>query len=264
MSQCAVDEAVRNVVVAGGDPDTCCLLDNFCWPDPVQSAKNPEGSYRLGQLVRACQGLYDICTAYGMPLVSGKDSMKNDFKGKDKRGQDIMIGVLPTLLVTSLAKVKMGTAPGSHFREAGDLIYVLGGAGDGLGGSEYAYTYDVNDSTPKIDMARNMGLYRKLHKELPLVSSAHDISEGGFLVAVAEAMIGGGCGVQLFDDLDAVTAFNEAPGRIVVSVAPAKKTAFENIFDVLPVGTVTDTKQLSFGKTSILLASLSSAWKKGF
>jgi phosphoribosylformylglycinamidine synthase len=265
MAQCAVDEAVRNVVVAGGDPDTCCLLDNFCWPDPVQSPKNPEGSYRLGQLVRTCQGLYDICAAYGMPLVSGKDSMKNDFKGKDRRGQEIAIGVLPTLLVTSMARVKMGTSPGSHFREAGDLIYVLGGAGGGLGGSEYAYLYEINEAPPEINVEKNLALYRKLHEEgLALISSAHDISEGGFLVAVAEAMIGGGCGVQLADDLKAAAAFNEAPGRIVVSVPPAKKTAFEKIFNVAPVGTVTDSKQLSFGKTSILLTTLAAAWKKGF
>ncbi len=263
MAQFAVDEAVRNVVVAGGDPDTCCLLDNFCWPDPVQSPKNPEGAYRLGQLVRACQGLYDACIAYGMPLVSGKDSMKNDFKGKDRRGQDIAIGVLPTLLVTSMAKTTMGTAPGSHFRNSGDLIYLLGGAGKGLGASEYAALYDVSANVPAIDLAANMALYRNLHKALPLLSSAHDISEGGLLVAVAESMIGGDRGAKLAD-VDAVAAFNEAPGRIVVSVPPAHQAAFEVIFNIKPIGTVTDDAQLACGGISLPLGSITAAWKKGF
>ena len=84
MGQMAVDEAVRNVVAQGGDIDHLCLLDNFCWPDPVKSQRNPEGEYKLGQLVRTCAGLDEICRYYGTPLVSGKDSMKNDFRGKNR------------------------------------------------------------------------------------------------------------------------------------------------------------------------------------
>ncbi len=72
MAISAVDEAVRNAVAVGVDPQTICLLDNFCWPDPVEAEKNPDGAYKLGQLVRTCQGLFDICIAYGAPLISGK------------------------------------------------------------------------------------------------------------------------------------------------------------------------------------------------
>ncbi len=264
MAQCAVDEAVRNIVAAGGDPDMCCLLDNFCWPDPVQSAKNPDGAYRLGQLVRACQGLYDVCLAYGMPLVSGKDSMKNDFKGKDRGGRDIAFGVLPTLLVTAMARVKMGTVPANAFRAAGDVIYLLGGAGQGLGGSEYAHIYNVAADAPSIDMEQNIALYRKMHEALPLFSSLHDVSEGGMLVALAESMIGGNCGAKLSGTFDAETAFNEAPGRFVVSVPAAKREAFEKIFGAKAVGTVTDDAALSFNGVPLPLETLVSAWKKGF
>ncbi|MBU6474487.1 MAG: phosphoribosylformylglycinamidine synthase [Alphaproteobacteria bacterium] len=264
MAQYAVDEAVRNIVAAGGDPDMCCLLDNFCWPDPVQSEKNPEGAYRLGQLVRACQGLYDVCTGYGMPLVSGKDSMKNDFKGKDKGGRDIAFGVLPTLLVTAMARVKMGSVPVNRFCAAGDLIYLLGGAGKGLGGSEYAHIYNVRDNAPAIDMEHNIALYRRIHQALPLFSSLHDVSEGGMLVALSESMIGGSKGAKLSVALDADASFNEAPGRFIVSVPAAKRETFGKIFTVQPIGTVTDDAELSFNGISLPLDKISAAWKKGF
>jgi phosphoribosylformylglycinamidine (FGAM) synthase-like enzyme len=56
-------------------------VDNFCWCDPVQSEKTPDGQYKLAQLVRANQALAHYCLAYGVPCVSGKDSMKNDYTG---------------------------------------------------------------------------------------------------------------------------------------------------------------------------------------
>ena len=59
MVACAVDEAVRNNVAVGGNPDRIAGLDNFCWPDPVQSEKTPDGEYKLAQLVRANLALYD-------------------------------------------------------------------------------------------------------------------------------------------------------------------------------------------------------------
>ncbi len=76
MAANAVDEALRNYVAVGGDPGWAAALDNFCWCDPIQSEKTPDGTYKLAQLVRANRGLYDAVTAYGIPLISGKDSMK--------------------------------------------------------------------------------------------------------------------------------------------------------------------------------------------
>ncbi len=264
MAQFAVDEAVRNVVVAGGDPDACCLLDNFCWPDPVASPKNPEGEYRLGQLVRACRGLYDACVAYGMPLVSGKDSMKNDFRGKDKRGETIAIGVLPTLLVTSMAKAKMGRAPGSDFKNAGDLIYAIGEGDSALGGSEYAHALGMEAACPRISFSANLENYRKIHRHMNLFSSLHDVSEGGLLVAIAESMIGRGFGAKLPGDVDAGRAFGEAPGRIVVSVSPGARGQMKALFGAEPIGEVTSEKRLAWDGGSVALEELAAAWKKGF
>lgn len=269
MAQCAVDEAVRNVVTAGGDPDMLCLLDNFCWPDPVTSAKNPDGAYKLGQLVRTCQGLYDICKAYGAPLVSGKDSMKNDFRGKDARGMDINISCLPTLMVTAMAKVPMGASVGGGFKAAGDLIYLLGAKdAAGMAGSEYAYAFDVpDDNGPAIDLAKNLAMYRAFHTALKagLIRSAHDVSEGGLLVAVAESMLAGRLGATLDVAGDAAALFGEAPGRIVVSVAPAQKTAFEKAVPATLIGFVSADGRLSLdAQTDIALDDIVTVWKKGF
>ena len=78
MAAAVVDEAVRRQLCAGARLDRIALLDNFCWPDPVQSEGTPDGAYKLAQLVRACRGLYETTRAYDTPLISGKDSMKND------------------------------------------------------------------------------------------------------------------------------------------------------------------------------------------
>lgn len=272
MAQFAVDEAMRNVVVSGGDPDMVCLLDNFCWPDPVVSAKNPDGAYKLGQLVRCCQGLYDICTAYGAPLVSGKDSMKNDFRGKDGRGQDINISCLPTLMVTAMAHVPMNASVGSAFRAPGDLIYLLGTkSAQGMAGSEFAALYNIADDLgPAISMPRNIALYRRFHAALKggHIRSAHDVSEGGLLVAVAESMIGGRFGASLYITGGHDILFNEAPGRIVVSITPAEKAAFEAAMkgtEFSLIGHVTAEEKLSIaGQEDIALADIVTAWKKGF
>ena len=72
MAACAVDEAVRNLVAVGAAIGSIAGLDNFCWPDPVQSASTPDGRHKLAQLVRACEALYDVCLAYDIPLITAK------------------------------------------------------------------------------------------------------------------------------------------------------------------------------------------------
>ena len=269
MAQYAVDEAVRNVVAAGGDPDMLCLLDNFCWPDPVQSAKNPDGDYKMGQLVRTCEGLYDICRAYGAPLVSGKDSMKNDFRGLDKSGHAVTISVLPTLMVTAMARGTAGIACGSDFKSAGDVIYVIGAPGASFCASEYAAQFNVDSGAPlPLDMPAAMAGYRNIHAALQsgLLQSLHDVSDGGILCAIAESMIGGRMGADL-DGMDARTAFGEAPARFIASVAPDNIQAFELAMDGTPctrLGTVTNDAILACGDERTELPNLVSAWQKGF
>jgi phosphoribosylformylglycinamidine synthase len=85
MTASALDEALRNYICVGGNPEHWACLDNFCWCDPVVSERNPDGEYKLAQLVRANKALYDYSTAFNCPLISGKDSMKNDYFGPTSR-----------------------------------------------------------------------------------------------------------------------------------------------------------------------------------
>jgi len=152
MAACCLDEALRNVVAVGARPDRVAALDNFCWPDPVESEKTPDGHYKLAQLVRACQALYDYCTAFGTPLISGKDSMKNDYgSGADK------ISIPPTLLITALGIVDDVTkAVTMDAKRPGDLIYVVGESFDECGGSEYfALLGAVGRGVPRVDADRS-------------------------------------------------------------------------------------------------------------
>ena len=95
MAIACVDECVRGLLCSGASLSHMALLDNFCWPDPIPDPHNPEGRHRLGQLVRACEGLRDSCRALGLPLISGKDSMKNDYRGTSRSGNPLDFGVLP-------------------------------------------------------------------------------------------------------------------------------------------------------------------------
>jgi phosphoribosylformylglycinamidine (FGAM) synthase-like enzyme len=142
----------------------------------------------------------------------------------------------------------------------------LGGSGQSLSGSEFSCHFETTESPLTINLKENLVLYRKLHQALQqgLIASAHDISEGGLLVAIAESMIGGRVGASLSIKADNETLFNETAGRILVSVSSAHSAAFENTFDVRPIGKVTSDNQLSIEKENIPLDVLIDAWKRGF
>ncbi len=247
MAQHALDEAVRNGVATGGDPDQMAVIDNFCWPDPLPSERNPDAEHKLAQLVRANHGLYELAKLYGTPFVSGKDSMKNDFIGRSRFGKDIKISVPPTVLVTAMGKVPdVSKTVTSDFQKAGDGVYLLGRSLPMLGGSElediFQLPQSLNRNPPPVNGEANLRLYRTLHQAIRSgwVRSCHDCSEGGMLVALAESAIGGMLGVNVnvegfaneireFPSL-AEFFFNESPGRFLVSVAPEKEEDFRKFF----------------------------------
>lgn len=247
-AQHGLDEAVRNAVCVGADPDMMAVIDNFCWPDPLPSEKNPDAQHKLAQLVRANKGLYDLAKLYGTPFVSGKDSMKNDFIGRSRFGKDIKISVPPTVLVTAMAKVPDVTKTvSSDFKAIGDGVYLLGRSQRDMGGSELEDAYELPKSVlrtaPPVNGEENLRLYRTMHQAIQrgLLRSAHDCSEGGLLVALAESAIGGMVGVTAeidswseevkeFGGSISEFFFNETPGRFVVSVAPEKEEEFRKFF----------------------------------
>ncbi len=239
MAQYAVDEALRNCVSTGGDPETCCLLDNFCWPDPIFTEKNPEGKQKLAALVRCSEGLRDTCLSYFLPLVSGKDSMKNDFKGKNKKGDPLSISILPTLLVTAMSKVTMGKTCQSQFKNEGDLIYLINPSiSPSLLGSEWGEIFELENSSSQflkeIDLDKNFQIYKKIHQAISqgVLSSCHDVSDGGPLCTLVESMIGNSCGadIHLGNNATWETCFNEMAGQFIISVSKKNLKDFQKIF----------------------------------
>jgi phosphoribosylformylglycinamidine synthase subunit PurSL len=174
------------------------LVDNFCWPDPVSDPA------KMAALVRACFGMRDAALALSAPLVSGKDSMKNDFRGK-RQGQPVTISVPPTLLITAIARVPdTRLARTADFKAAGDSIYLLGGKRLSLWGSELQAAWggvagEATLPSPDWDEARRLYSWigGATGKEQPRLRSLHDVSEGGLLVAVAEGLLARGLGATL-------------------------------------------------------------------
>jgi phosphoribosylformylglycinamidine synthase subunit PurSL len=278
MAACVIDEAVRNIVAVGGDPRTIAGLDNFCWPDPIASEKTPDGEYKLAQLVRAARGLYDYTVAYGVPCISGKDSMKNDYKIGD-----VQISVPPTLLFSAIGKIPDVTkAITMDAKKAGDLVYVIGATSDELGGSQYFKLKGlVGNNVPKVDAATAKKLYIAMHSAIMEgnVASCHDCSDGGLAVALAETAFAGELGMKI--DLAKVPAekidrddhllFSESQGRFVVTVAPDKKDQFEKMLDgntLARVGEVVTGPQFTItgldGKTVVdtTISILKEHWQK--
>jgi phosphoribosylformylglycinamidine synthase len=229
----------------------------------------------MAQLVRACHGLFDICNYFGTPLVSGKDSMKNDFRGKNQKGTDLTISILPTLLVTSMSKSNVNFTVTSSFKEAGDLIYILGKESSGLSASEFAELYKVEEKLPQIDLSVNKNLYKTYLSALEnnLICSGHDLSDGGLLVSIFESAMGGrlGCSISINQENPVDYLFNEGPGRFCVSVKLENKEKFEKHFSNIPfkfLGTVERDQNLKIeNKDTLVLNSsmndLIDAWKGG-
>jgi len=270
MAASVIDEAVRNAVAVGGDPDFMAGLDNFCWPDPVyHEEKNPDGKEKLGALVRANKALYETCVVYRIPLISGKDSMKNDYgTGANK------ISVPPTLLFTLISRMDdVNTMVSMDFKNPGDIVYLIGETAEEMGASEYFIYHGLKNKgrVPKVNAPAFLAAYRKLHAAMKegLVASAHDLSDGGLAVAVAESAFAGQLGVKIdltrvprhgLIERDDLVLFSESNGRILVSVSPAHRDRFEEIMQGVPMGRIGEVNGSGFMKVTgtggVMLVSL--------
>jgi len=278
MTACVIDEAVRNAICVGGRLGYLAGLDNFCWPDPVQSGKTPDGSYKLAQLVRSNMALYDYCTDYDLPCISGKDSMKNDYMiGGTK------ISVPPTFLFSVIGRMDdVRKAVTMDAKRSGHVVYAVGLTKNELGGSEYfAHHGFIGNNVPKVDAKRAKKIYRALGDAFDqgLVASCHDCSDGGLAVALAETAFAGGLGITA--DISAVPVdkplrpdyllFSESQSRFVITVASRKAKEFESIMAGLPcarIGKVTKSSLLVIneGKRKNIISAeifdLKRAWQK--
>ena len=156
MAVSAVDEAVRNAVAVGGDPDQLSLLDNFCWG-------NPNLPDRLGGLVRAAKGCYDAALAFQAPFISGKDSLNNEYV--DSHGQRTPIP--GTLLISAMAIVPdIRQVVTMDAKSAGNAIYMVGLTRSELGGSLLATHYDISAARPPGLPTNALHIARALHRAI--------------------------------------------------------------------------------------------------
>jgi phosphoribosylformylglycinamidine synthase subunit PurSL len=279
MTAAAVDTAIRNAIVAGGQLDHLALLDNFCWC----SSMEPQRLYELKRAAKAC---YDYGVAFGTPFVSGKDSMFNDFKGFDDKGP-VSISIPPTLLITAFGVVEdVRRAITCDFKKAGDSLYLLGTTNAELAGSEYAMMLTekgnkalVHARVPVVVASKNKRLYMAFTRAAAkgLVASGVGVGRGGLIVALAKCSLAGGLGAQVSLTIagDAANAteklFSESQGRILVSIAPENEQQFTRVFSGIPctkLGVITKSQSLIVkdGRTlaTLGLSTLGSAYRKTF
>ncbi len=268
----SVDETIRQLVLAGTNPDKIALLDNFCMG-------NPETPTELGRLVECAKGINDAALAFGAPYVSGKDSFYNYFETENGP-----VNIPVTFLCSGFGVIEDAShVRGSSLRNAGSTIFMVGNTEDEMGASVYARVKEVSDcKVPQTDCVKNYEMYKTFYGALTqgLVLATHDISEGGLAVAAAEMAFSGKAGITI--DLDklptvgswtnlAVPCFCESTGRLLVEVDDSLAAEFAAAMAGFPCAEVgrstegADITLTSAGKDVLnaSLTELKNIWKNG-
>ncbi|MFO0923994.1 MAG: phosphoribosylformylglycinamidine synthase subunit PurL [Pirellulales bacterium] len=239
MACSAIDEAVRNSVAVGADPNRIAILDNFCWG-------NTDRPETLGTLVRAALACHDVAVAWKTPFISGKDSLNNEFAWMDDNKQKRSIAIPSSLLISALGQVDDVTrCITMDFKTPGNAVYLVGPTRDELGGSHALKLLGRSGGhVPRVDLALAKRIFESMHAAIKkgFVRSCHDLSEGGLAVALAEMAFAGEWGVQVdISDVCAnqfidpeVTLFAESNSRFLVEITPEKEAAFKQEFRDLP------------------------------
>ncbi|MDX2496492.1 MAG: AIR synthase-related protein [Desulfobacterales bacterium] len=286
MTYCTVDESVRRLVAVGADLEHIGGVDNFCWPNiQFHPQDNPDGKFKAAQLVRSCRALREICMAYEIPLLSGKDSMYVDGHLPGRYGETHKVSALETLQFSTISVVRdINKCVTMDSKVSGDLVYILGTTRNELGGSEYyAHFGYVGLNVPRVIPDEFVVLYKALGDavEKEIVASAHGIYRGGLGVHLAMVAMGGNLGMSV--DMGRVPSeqirrndlilFSESAGRFIVTIDPKNREVFEKIFNGLAcscIGAVTDTPEFVIQGINdrcimkILVQDLKAAWKKPF
>ncbi|MFS0784473.1 phosphoribosylformylglycinamidine synthase subunit PurL [Bacillus sp. 1P06AnD] len=253
----AVAEAARNIVCSGAEPlaITDCL--NF---------GNPEKPDIFWQIEKSTDGMSEACTFLGTPVIGGNVSLYNETNSE---------AIYPTPVVGMVGLVHdLAHITTQYFKQAGDAVYIIGSAKPEWGGTELQKLLhgEIFGPAPAIDLTVEAKRQNQLLNAIRagIISSAHDVAEGGLAVAVAESLFGGkGFGASLTVHEDAVTElFSETQSRFVVSVPQSKRSQFEQLVeDAEFIGDVTDSGTLVVmdGKGEQILREdlneLESAWK---
>lgn len=247
MAASAIDEAVRNCVAVGANPQRIAILDNFCWG----YTDRPE---TLGSLVRASLACHDVAIALGTPFVSGKDSLNNEFSYFDSQGQKQTVAIPASLLITAMGQMEdVNRAVTMDLKSPGNLLYLIGMTKDELGGSHFSLVNKLTGgNVPHVDLPLAVATFAAVHRaiNLGLVRSCHDLSEGGLAVAVAEMAFAGEVGAEIslasiarqtgLTD-SAKLLFSESNTRFLVEILPSKAAEFEACFAGVPLTKIGQT-----------------------
>ena len=272
MGTACVDECFRQLVASGADPDRIAILDNFCMG-------NPDDQEELGALVETVKGIAVAAEAYGAPFVSGKDSFYNYFETEEGP-----VSIPVTILVSGMGIVEEAShVTGSSLRHDDSVFALIGHTQGHLGGSVFARQKGLEKAeVPFTDLETAMESYRKYYEAIQqgLILSAHDVSEGGLAVTLAEMAFSGKAGLEI--DLCSVPAddemskaallFGESPSRLVVEVAPENLEKLADLFEGLPFAALGRAAgehrnlRIDWGKETLInepIDELKSLWKNG-
>ncbi len=255
----AVAEAARNVACVGARPIAVTDCLNFA---------NPERPEIYHQLRESIRGMADACRAFDAPVVSGNASLYNESDDGP---------VLPTPVVGMLGlleRPELAVRPA--FRNEGDIILLLGAElpqpASSLGASEYlAVRHGLSAGPVEVDLEAERALVDCLAAaaEAQLLQSAHDCSEGGLAVALAESAIGGAIGVQIHGDLGGrldAALFGEAGARAVVSTEPAAVAGLRSLAErhniaCTEIGAVGGERLAISAAINATLTAVTEAWE---
>jgi phosphoribosylformylglycinamidine synthase len=265
----AVAEAARNVVCVGAEPIAVTNCLNFASPE------RPEVMRSFSDVI---DGMAEACTVFETPVVSGNVSFYNETDGK---------GILPTPTIGMVGLIhdtrKLIT---QGFKREGDLIALIGTTGDDLSVSEFASAVLGISTAEMISGGRlpaiDLALEKRIHDvilhlaDASLISSAHDCSEGGLAVAIAESCfsslnrdtLGAAIDLPSSELSDAAALFAETPSRIVISFAPEFAARVREIAADVPFAVIgkveSGTFRISIGGRSVIeaeTAELEAIWR---
>ncbi len=260
--QLAVAEAARNIVATGARPMAVTDCLNFANPD------RPEVFWELEETIA---GLAQACRTLEVPVVSGNVSLYNDSGGA--------AGIHPTPVIGMVGLIEdYGRRLQAGFRNEGDFVLLIGSSHNDLGGSEYLKLVHglLGGRPPALDLTRERAVMKLVlaAAQSGLLRSAHDCSDGGMLVALAECCLLGGIGVRcpaLQPEaplrLDAAF-FGESPGRFIVSAAsramPELQTLARRHHVEISLLGMAGGQVLEFeGQLRLPLAEIRQAWEGG-
>jgi phosphoribosylformylglycinamidine synthase II len=256
----AVAEAARNLVCAGAEPlaITDCL-----------NLGNPEKAEIYYQLEQCIRGMAEACSTLNIPVISGNVSLYNETKGQ---------AVYPTPVVGMVGLIEdIDKRCTTGFREEGDIVLLIGAEGQdekGLGGSEYLeLTQGRVAGSPRVDLEVEKRVQHCCLDAIRrgIVESAHDCSDGGLAIALAECSIGGNIGfrgqLEIAGRIDAAL-FAEGQSRIIVTAAPdqlprLERVAAEHKVPLRRLGLVEGKRFIIEGLVDLSLEEIAKAWRGG-